>query len=81
MVLAYMPKKLRERENTQDTIFPEGIESVPARFAVAWRNRWMILQSDFAITYVVNPWGGAAHFAELAKNKGRKVINIAEEQV
>ena len=29
-----------------DTLLPEGIEHVHPRFAISWRNKWMIRQSD-----------------------------------
>ena len=45
VVLERMPGK-QNKEN------PEGIENVPPRFAVSWRNRWMLRQADFAVTYV-----------------------------
>jgi len=76
IVLAYLPKK--ETENTEHTILPDGFETVPLRFAISYRNKWMIEQSDYVVTYVNHSWGGAAQFKELAEKKGKSLINIAE---
>ena len=61
-----------------DTMLPEGIETVPPRFAISWRNKWMIKQSDYVVTYITHSWGGAAQFAEMAEHQKKTVINIAE---
>ena len=58
-------------------MYPEGIETVPKRFAISWRNKWMIQKSDYVITYIVYSWGGAAKFADLSKRVNKIVINIA----
>lgn len=74
VVLAYMPNaNSAECVNTE---YPEGIEFVPKRFAICFRNKWMIEQSDVVVTYVVRGYGGAAKFAELAREKGKNVWNI-----
>lgn len=73
VVLAYLP----HRHNHYDkTIFPEGIENVPPRFAINHRNKWMIDHSDFVITYVRYSLGGAAKFKELAIKQNKIVINL-----
>lgn len=76
VVLAYLPK-----DNSEDlsyTVFPEGIEKVPKRFAINFRNKWMIERSDTVIAYVKHSFGGAAKFVDLARKKRKTVINIAE---
>lgn len=61
-----------------DTMLPEGIETVHPRFAISWRNKWMLSHSDYVVTYIIHSWGGAAQFAEMAERKGRTIINISE---
>lgn len=80
VVLAYMPIK-REGvtfEDYADTIFPEGLENTPRRYAISKRNRWMIEQADTVVTYVIYKTGGATQFKELAEKKGKCVINLAD---
>lgn len=76
VVLAYLPKD--NGEDLSYTVFPEGIEEVPKRFAIVFRNKWMIERSDTVIAYVKHSFGGAAKFVDIARKKRKTVINIAE---
>lgn len=78
VVLAYHPSKQDkfETEYYDKTILPNGIEMVPQRFAVSYRNRWMIEQSDYVITFVRHSFGSAAKFKEFAEKKNKIIINI-----
>lgn len=58
------------------TIIPEGLESVPPRYTIDRRNRWMLDRSDYVVTYVRNPYGGAAKYKELAIKKHKTVIEL-----
>ena len=71
VVLAYLPGKKSEfsYDDYSDTMLPEGIEAVPRRFAITWRNKWMLRQAEYVVTYVTHSWGGAAQFAEMAEKK------------
>ena len=71
VVLERLPPKRDEFDLTDysDTMLPEGIESVHPRFAISWRNNWMIKQSDYVVTYITPSWGGAAQFAVLAEKQ------------
>lgn len=75
VVLERMPSE--QDESAQDTMLPEGIEGVPPRFAISWRNNWMLRRSDYVVTYITHSWGGAAKFAEKAARQKKTVINIA----
>ena len=74
IVLAYLPEQ--EMDYNFETIYPEGIENVPRRFAISYRNRWMIEHADVVVTYVRRNYGGANKYKELAKKKGKKVIEV-----
>ena len=76
VVLAYLPGKKNEYDDFSDTMLPEGIEAVHPRYAIGWRNRWMLQRADFVVTYIAHSWGGAAKFAEKAKREGKTVINL-----
>ena len=78
VVLAYLPTKKSEYDDFTNTLLPEGIESVPKRFAISYRNKWMIQQSDVVVTYVTRTYGGAAQFKELAERQGKMVIELSE---
>ncbi len=79
VVLAYMPEKQREFDATDysETILPDGIETVPKRFAIDYRNKWMIHQSDYVVTHVTNDIGsGAAKYKRLAEKDNGFILNI-----
>lgn len=81
VVLAYFPvnKYNAEEKGPNETVLPEGIETVPRKFAINYRNKWMIDHADYVITYVKHTIGGAAQFKELAERKKKIVINIADQ--
>lgn len=80
VVLEHLPiKQQEEGENVMDDshlMFPEGIETVPKRFAIDWRNRWILQRADYVVTYVTQPWGETAEYATLAKRMGKRVLNL-----
>ena len=76
VVLAYMPGKQTEYDDFSDTMLPEGIEAVHPRYAISWRNNWMLKQSDYVVTYITHSWGGAAQYAAIAKRLGLCVFEI-----
>lgn len=78
VVLAYIPTKKSEYDDFTNTLLPESIETVPKRFAISYRNKWMIQQSDIVVTYVTHTYGGAWQFKVLAERQEKKVIELSE---
>ncbi|MBE6753441.1 MAG: hypothetical protein E7559_03685 [Ruminococcaceae bacterium] len=79
VVLAYMPTEATAKKYGADTIFPEGIETAPKRYAIFWRNKWLTEQAQYVVTYITRPFGGAAQFAELARSRGKRVLDVLEK--
>ena len=79
VVLAYMPGERNDYDDYSDTMLPEGIESVHPRYAISWRNNWMLKESDYVVTYITHSWGGAAQYATKAKKQGKTVINLGSQ--
>lgn len=79
VVLERIPEKQNESDprDYSDTMLPEGIENVHPRFAISWRNEWMLDRSDYVVTYIMRSWGGAAQFVERAKHLNKTIINLA----
>lgn len=73
VVYAYLPK---DCDDFSHTVYPEGIESVPKRFAINYRNNWLIQHSDIVITFVARSYGGAAKFKKTAEKKGKEIIEL-----
>lgn len=80
IVLARLPQQSKTYDpfGYSNTLLPEGIENVPPRFAISWRNEWMLKQASVVVTYVTRSWGGAAKFAEKATRMKKTVINLAD---
>ena len=79
VVLAYFPNMKQKKTSYYDlpTLLPEGIEKILPRFAISWRNRWMIQKADYVVVYTkINPNGKAADFAQYERKKGKTVIQI-----
>ena len=75
VVLAYFPTEKSLWEMT-DTMYPEGLEGVHPKFAVEWRNRYLVDSADLCLCYINRTFGGAHKFSQLAKKKGLTVLNL-----
>ena len=78
IVFAYLPSSPSLFSAT-NTLLPEGIENIPPRFAVVRRNNWMLDKADLVVSYVDYSYGGAAKFTDIARQKKKIVINLAEQ--
>ncbi len=76
-VLESVPSE-KDCVDSEHNLLPCDIELVHPRFAIDKRNRWMVDQAQFIVSYTTNTFGGAFKFSELARRKGKKVINIAD---
>lgn len=70
-VLAYMPK-----EEIADSILPEGIELVHPKYAISWRNKWMLDHTDYVIAYTTHNYGGAAKYVKQAEKESKLVLYL-----
>lgn len=78
LVYAYLPEGKDERAETYDaTLFPDGLEKVPRRFAIIRRNEWMARNCNMVIGYISHDWGGAYHAYRLAEKLGKTCINLS----
>ena len=80
VVLSYIPTNKGQLNTfiSEKSLIPDNIEAVPKKFAIVYRNKWLIQHSDIVITYLTHPFGGASQFAELAKRKNKEIINLAK---
>ena len=75
IVLSYLDEKALT--NNQDaTIFPEGLEKVPKRYAISKRNDWLISNSNIAIIYSTNTFSNSFKLSQKAIKKKLTVINL-----
>ncbi len=78
VVLAYLPGKAHTEPVylPEETLYPEGIEKIHPRYALSWRNEWMLRQADTVMAFVEHDWGGAAKFVARARYLGKRVVEI-----
>ncbi len=78
VVLAYLPPKKNEyfRYSNTETLYPSGIEDVPKRFAIDFRNKWMVKHSDIIVCFITFDIGGAYKYVNLAKHQNKRIINL-----
>ena len=83
VVLSRMPDRPVDEYSyfsPEESLFPDGLEKVPRRFGILWRNDWMLKQSDIVICYVTHYFGGAGKMLEKAVKQEKTIINLAEKQ-
>lgn len=78
IVLAYMPSTRSENSIYKgiETLYPDGLETVPPRYAIVHRNRWMVEHSQYIISYVTRGWGGAAETLKYATARKLEVVSL-----
>ena len=81
-ILAYIPGKKDEyhSDSYENTLYPDGLEFVPRKFAITHRNRWIVERSDYIIAYVLLG-GGAYEALKYAERKNKSIVNLAESVV
>ncbi len=77
VVLAYLDEK-KKYYNEKFTVFPEILETIPKRYAIIKRNKYMINKSQFLVSYVNNSFTNAYIFMKGAIDKNLKIINIGK---
>ena len=73
---SYLKNQLEYHKSKYDEVIYPGIENVPLKFAITFRNRWMVESSDLVITYVNHSFGGAYAMLVYARKKKKTVINL-----
>lgn len=70
---------LKEKsENYDEILYPE-IENVPPKFAILYRNRYMVEKSDLVISYIQYHRGGAYQAYSYARKKGKRIVALETE--
>jgi uncharacterized phage-like protein YoqJ len=77
---SYQKNHLTDQKNLYDEIIYPNLEDKPFRFAISYRNKWMIEQADYVIAYVTHDWGGAYQAYQHAKRRKKPLFNIADKE-
>ena len=74
-ITPYLPP--RNTEQKYDEIIYPALETVPRKFAISHRNRWMIEKADIVITYVLRSISNSYTRLTFAKRHNKRIFNIA----
>lgn len=70
--------RLHNRQKGYDFVIYPEIENKPKRYAITYRNQYMIDKADYVVCYVLHSWGGAYAAYKYAKRKGREIYKLAD---
>ena len=77
----YQKNHLEYIKNRYDGIIYPGIEDKPLRFAITYRNRWMVERADCVICGILYECGGAYKAYSYAKSKSKPIFNVTEKEL
>ena len=82
LVLPYHPaeRPVEKPYGFDGTYYPEGVETVPRRFAIVQANKHMVENVDWLIAYVRHGASNSQKIIEYAKTKSVPYINLALEE-
>ena len=60
-----------------ESVYPP-LEDKPRKFAISYRNKWMVENADLVIAYVNHSSGGAYTTYQHAKRKKKQIINLGK---
>lgn len=74
LVLPYHPgeRTVLAPPDFDGTYYPEGMETVPKRYAIVRANKQMVNSSDWLIAYVCHPGSNARNLLEYARRREKK---------
>ena len=78
LTVEYQKNHLEYQKTRYDEIVYPDIEDKPPRFAIIYRNRYMVDKADYVVAYVSHDWGGAYTTYKYAQRKGKKIFNLAD---
>ena len=58
-----------------ESVYPP-LENIPFKFAITYRNKWMVENADCIICYVKHDWGGAFKTFKYAKKLNKEIIEL-----
>ena len=60
-----------------ETLYPEVLAGIPAKFAIDRRNQWMLAQSSAVISFVRFSTGCSKRYLSMAEKSAKICINLA----
>ena len=76
MTIEYQKNHLQYQKSRYDEIIYPDIENKPLKFAISYRNKWMVEKSDFIVCFISHDWGGAYQSYKYARRKKKQIFNL-----
>ena len=76
LTIDYQKNHLDYQKARYDSILYPEIEDKPKRYAITYRNKYMVEMADYVVAYVSHNWGGAYTTYKHAKRKGKEIFNL-----
>lgn len=76
MTKEYQKNHLNDQQVKYDGIIYPEIEDKPLRYAISYRNQWMIEKADYVVCGICHDWGGAYQAYRYAKRKKKYIFNV-----
>ena len=80
MTVDYQRNYLEYQKTRYDGVIYPEIENKPLRFAITYRNKWMVEKADCVVAYIDHECGGAYTAYKYAKRKGKYIFNLGKLQ-
>ncbi len=77
ITIDYQKNHLDYQKNLYDEILYPSLEDKPLKFAISYRNKWMVERADYVIAYITHDWGGAYQTYKHAQRKKKPIFNIS----
>lgn len=83
LIYPYLTQELnRDKEwyehNYDSILIPSELDGIHYKSAIKARNRWMVDNSDYIVSYVYREFGGAYDAVKYAKKQGKEIYNTTE---
>jgi len=77
-VTPYLSKISKETSDRYDEIIYPNLEGVPKKFAISYRNKYMIEKADVVVAYINRAYGGAYESYKVAIRNKKKIYNLSK---
>ena len=74
----YQKNKLEVQKKRYDEMIYPDIEDKPLKYAISYRNRWMVEQADCVVFGIYHKWGGAYQAYKYAKSRKKELFRLTE---
>ncbi len=79
ITVEYQKNRLSYKKERYDEIIYPPIEDKPLKFAIFYRNKYMINCADIVVAFIERDFGGAYQTYKYAKRKGKVIYNLAQK--